>query len=72
MENEMSELMDCEDCGGAFLEDYGSCTCDKDEIIRLKKELKDMRKMFFAYIGGDEEDLPKRLQKKLDEMTKGM
>jgi hypothetical protein len=40
----MSEMMDCEDCGGSFLEDYASCTCKDKEIERLKKELRTVKR----------------------------
>ena len=36
----MSEIMDCDICGGAFLEDYGKCTCDEKKINKLQSENK--------------------------------
>jgi hypothetical protein len=73
------EIMDCSICGGAFLEDYGKCTCDGKKIQKLEKELRlykkkyrDMCLMFYAGMDGDVEDLPKRLQKEFIKMTEGI
>ena len=65
----MSEHIKCDACGGHFLEDHGACDCDRKEIMRLKGELRDLERIFYAHVMGDVEDLPKRLQKKAKKMT---
>jgi hypothetical protein len=60
--------MDCSECGGAFLGDSGACTCKDKEIKKLKKEIKDLKRMWFATLDGDEQCLPVRLQKRVREI----
>lgn len=35
--------MQCDICGGYFLEDFGKCTCDGKEIRKIKKKNKQLQ-----------------------------
>ena len=69
---EILEVLDCDVCGGARLEDYGKCTCDEKEIRKLKKEVKDLEQLFYAGVVGSYNSLPKRLKKKYDDRAELM
>jgi hypothetical protein len=68
----MGENMKCDKCGGYFLEDYCACQCDRKEIIKLKRQIKDLERIFYAYAMGDVVDLPKRLQAQIKKMIEKM
>lgn len=44
----MSESMKCSKRGGWFLEDDEKCICDEQEIKKLKKEIKDLNRIWYA------------------------
>ena len=46
------EIMDCDICGGAFLEDHGKCTCDEKKIKKLKKVIKAQQNLLVCYRTG--------------------
>ena len=62
----MSEIMECSDCGGSFLEDHGKCICNEKKIRKLKRELNVMTRLFYACALGDE--IPAKLMKKYNSL----
>ena len=65
---EVWSIIECEKCGGNLINDYGKCMCETKEIKKLKNQLRDCKRIFHAYIDGDIKDLPKRLQKKFEQL----